>query len=148
MSSTAPSVSAASAQCHAAIVVDRSGSVTRKQLTTMRNQIMQLFGFDDPYTLNTPERRDNVKLAFWSFSSTSSLTNITSNFTMHLLQGMWVNSQPAAAKSNSDTQLNSEKMQVGRWYQLRNKGFAYKSRCKPNTFDNFQSCRSDYIIVS
>lgn len=146
VSSTAPSVSAASAQCHAAIVIDRSGSVTRKQLTTMRNQIMQLFSFDDLYTLNTPERRDNVKLAFWSFSSTSSLTNITSNYDAPFAGYVGVNSQPAAAKSNFNTQLNSEKMQVGAGGTNYEQGFAY-NQGKPNTFDNFQNLVDQTNII-
>ncbi len=64
-----PKAYAARSVCHAAMVLDRSGSVGPTNLTTMRNQILRLFQPGGLYN-------DNIKLAFWSFS----WTNPTSNY--------------------------------------------------------------------
>lgn len=50
--------------CHAAIVLDKSGSVDNDQLETMRQQVTRLFQPGGIYS-------DYVRLAFWSFSSTT-----------------------------------------------------------------------------
>lgn len=57
-------VSAQPPVCQAAIVLDRSGSVDNDQLETMRQQITRLFQPGGIYS-------DYVRLAFWSFSSTT-----------------------------------------------------------------------------
>lgn len=57
-------------ECKAAIVIDRSGSVGERNLDVIRNQIRLLFEPTGIYN-------DQIKLAFWSFSST---TNRTSNY--------------------------------------------------------------------
>lgn len=53
--------SAAPDICHAAMVLDRSGSVGPTNLETMRNQVRRLFQPGGLY-------HDQVQLAFWSFS--------------------------------------------------------------------------------
>lgn len=58
--------------CHAAIVLDRSGSVDDDQLETMRQQITRLFQPGGIYS-------DRVELAFWSFSSVLFNTNTNYN---------------------------------------------------------------------
>lgn len=59
--------------CRAAMVVDRSGSVTSTDLRTLRNQILYLFqigGLHDP----------SIHLGFWSFSSSNGLSNYNAPF--------------------------------------------------------------------
>lgn len=61
---TESKVSAQPPVCYAAIVLDKSGSVDDDQLETMRQQITRLFQPGGIYS-------DYVRLAFWSFSSTT-----------------------------------------------------------------------------
>jgi hypothetical protein len=82
----------ATSVCHAAIVLDRSGSVGATNLDTMRQQILRLFQPTGLYN-------DRIQLAFWSFSDCAANTNydapfngfvtsrgVDSNFQTHLNQ--------------------------------------------------------------
>jgi hypothetical protein len=69
-----PKTAAQEITCRVAIVLDRSGSVTARQLDTMKAQVMLLF---DPTTgMGNP----NINIGFWSFSAGNGRSNYNAPF--------------------------------------------------------------------
>lgn len=116
--------------CHAAIVIDRSGSVGEPNLVTIRNQIQRLFQPTGIYD-------DLVQLAFWSFSST---INRNSNYDAPF-HG-FVSSR--GVNSSFMTELNRIVSAGGTNYE---QGFAY-DRGVANTYDNMEDIvdQADIIV--
>jgi hypothetical protein len=120
--------------CHAAIVIDKSGSVDDDQLETMRQQITRLFQPGGIYS-------DYVRLAFWSFSSTTrSNVNYNSPF------NGFVSSR--GVDSNFQTNLYRLASGGGTNYEqgLGYDGFVLNNQ-QVNTFDDIDSVINQAQII-
>ncbi len=117
-------------ECHTALVIDRSASVGTNNLIVIRDQIRRLFEPGGLYD-------DLIRLAFWSFSST---TNRTSNYDAPF-HG-FVSSR--GVHPGFMTQLNAIVSKGGTNYE---QGFAF-DRGIPNTYDNIDSIvdQADIIV--
>lgn len=137
LATSKPVAAQAAKVCHAAIVLDRSGSVDYDDLVTMETQINNLF---KPGGLNTPSRADRIQLAFWSFSS---LIFGNANYDAPFADYVGVNGQPAAAYSNFQSKLASIQPGGGTNYE---QGFGYRNGVA-NTQDNFDSLMNKTDII-